>query len=219
MKVLLTLRSDDDADTLREELLATLAKFVESGGAARAALDLRVTGDELDEVKALDNDPYADAVVSLWAPPSHEAALQLPLPSGTELVGAYEVDEIVQRDYERTWPADVASPGVKLVCFVTRREGITHDAYSAHWRERHGPLALEHQPGFWHYVQNHVVGWLTDPTPRYDGIGELHFRSAGEVQTGMFDSKEGERLIWEDTERFMDHSRSTTLPTKEYLVP
>jgi len=27
------------------------------------------------------------------------------------------------------------------------------------------------------------------------------------------------RLIWEDTERFMDHDGSTTLPAREHLVP
>jgi len=219
MKVLLTVRSDDDRDDLCENLVATVAKLVESGGAARAAVDVRVVGDEHERLQLFDNDPYADAVVSLWEPESRAAAVQLPLPAGTEVVGAYEVEEVVQRDYERTWPVDVASPGVKLVCFVTRCDAVTHDGYSEHWRRRHGPLALEHQPGFWHYVQNHVVDWLTDTTPRYDGIGELHFRTLDDVQAGMFDSVEGEQLIYEDTERFMDHSRSTTLPTNEYLVP
>ena len=83
----------------------------------------------------------------------------------------------------------------------------------------HGPLAVARQPGFWHYVQNHVVSRLTDDTPDFDGIGELHFRSADAVQDGMFDSEEGMRLIWEDTERFMDHDGSTTLPAREHLVP
>jgi hypothetical protein len=39
------------------------------------------------------------------------------------------------------------------------------------------------------------------------------------VNDGMFDSEEGMRLIFEDTERFMHHEGSTTIPTKEYLVP
>jgi uncharacterized protein (TIGR02118 family) len=102
---------------------------------------------------------------------------------------------------------------------VRRRPDLSHGAYSEHWRERHGPLALAHQPGFWHYVQNHVVRRLTDDTPDFDGIGELHFRSADGVNDGMFDSEEGARLIWEDTERFMNHDGSTTLPAKEHLVP
>ena len=44
-------------------------------------------------------------------------------------------------------------------------------------------------------------------------------RRVDAVQDGMFDSEEGMRLIWEDTERFMNHDGSTTLPAKEHLVP
>jgi hypothetical protein len=35
----------------------------------------------------------------------------------------------------------------------------------------------------------------------------------------MYDSDEGQRLIVEDTERFLDNDRNMVLPTKEYLVP
>jgi uncharacterized protein (TIGR02118 family) len=219
MKVLLALRCDGDRDAFRQTVLSELSKLVERGGARRAALDLVVEGEEHESLQALDTEPGMTAVVSLWDPESRAAALDLALPPDAEVVGAYEVEEVVQREYERTWPADMASPGVKIVCFVNRRPDLTHEAYSAHWRERHGPLALAHQPGFWHYVQNHVVDRLTDTTPVFDGVGELHFRSAEEVHTGMFDSEEGSQLIFEDTERFMDHATSTTLPTNEYLVP
>ncbi len=75
------------------------------------------------------------------------------------------------------------------------------------------------QPGFWHYVQNHIVEYLADTAPDVDGIGELHFRTAEDVLTGMFESDEAQRLIYEDTERFMDNGTSTTVPTKEYLIP
>jgi len=53
----------------------------------------------------------------------------------------------------------------------------------------------------------------------FDGIGELHFRTAAGVFTGMYDTEEGLRLIMEDTERFMDHDTSTTVPTNEYVIP
>ena len=218
MKVLLTLDFEGDRDTFEKALLEEVTRVVESGGAQRAAVDLRATGEEHELLREVDTTRDASAVVSLWEPASPETALKLPLPSDSRLVGAYRVDEVVQRDYDRTWPAGNVTPGVKLVCFVRRRPDLSHDAYSEHWRERHGPLALAHQPGFWHYVQNHVRERLTDSTPDYDGVGELHFRSAPEVETGMFDTEEGQRLIWEDTERFTDHSGSFVLVTKERLV-
>jgi uncharacterized protein (TIGR02118 family) len=219
MKVLLTLQFDGDPDELTKTVQAELSDLVSRGGASRCALDVRAAGAELDAVRDLDTEHGASAMVSLWGLESLAPALELPLPEGSRRVGAYQVDEVVQRDYERTWPTGEVSPGVKIVCFVKRRPDLSHEAYSAHWRERHGPLALAHQPGFWHYVQNHVVERLTDETPEFDGIGELHFRTADGVKDGMFDSEEGAQLIWEDTERFMRHDGSTTLPTKEHLVP
>jgi uncharacterized protein (TIGR02118 family) len=219
VKVLLTLGFDGDSTQLTAKLLETLRALVERGAAARAALDVKATGDELETVKVLDTDPDMTAMVSLWDPRSVDDAVALSLPGDARLVGAYAVDEVVQRDYERTWgPGDV-SPGLKCVCLVRRKPGTTREAYSEHWRLRHGPLALALQPGFWHYVQNHVVASLTDGSPEVDGIGELHYRTADAVHTESFVSEDAMHQIYEDTERFMDNETSTTVPTKEHLVP
>lgn len=219
MKVMLTLRFDGNRRTFVEAMLRELRRAIDSGDARRAALDVRADGDELATVKVLDTEADVNAVVSLWEAASSAKALALPLPGRTRLIGAYAVDEVVQRDYERTWGAGEVSPGIKCVCLVRRRPSLTREAYSEHWRLRHGPLALEHQPGFWHYVQNHITRYLTPATPDIDGIGELHYRSADAVETSTFASPESVRLIMEDTERFLDRRASTTVPTKEHLVP
>jgi uncharacterized protein (TIGR02118 family) len=219
MKVLLTVAFDGDGQAFAEAMLGELRGLVDRGAAGRVALDVKATGEELAIVKDLYSDPDIQALVSVWEPTSAAEAVALPLPEGARLVGAYRVDEVVQRDYERTWAADEVSPGVKVVCLVRRKPGMTHDAYSEHWRVRHGPLALELQPGFWHYVQNHIVENLTDDTQAIDGIGELHFRTAEEVHSGMFVTEEAAELIMADTERFMDNQTSTTVPTKEHLLP
>jgi EthD domain len=219
MKVLLTLGFEGDREKFVDDTLRQLRTFVADGGAERTALDVKAAGDELETVKILDSDPVVTAMVSLWEPASVARALDLPWPAGAHRVGAYEVDEVVQRDYERTWPAGDVSPGLKCVCLVRRKPGTTHEAYSEHWRRRHGPLAVRLQPGFWHYVQNHITDYLADTPDDIDGIGELHFRSADGVLSGMFESEEAQRLIYEDTERFLDNDTSTTVPTKEHLVP
>jgi uncharacterized protein (TIGR02118 family) len=218
MKVLLTVGFDGDRETLERGLVDAASQFVEGSGAARAAVDVRAGGADGDQTAVMNTERDATAMVSLWDVDSADVALRFPLPVGARLVGAYEVKEIVQKDRASTWPDGESSPGVKLVCLVQRKVGTTHDIYLQHWRDNHGPLAVARQPGFWHYVQNHVVGWLTDGTPDFDGVGELHFKSPAEVETGMFDSDEGQRLIWEDTLRFMDHDTSTVLVTTETLI-
>ena len=218
MKVLLTVGYDGDPELLRGDLLAYASALLEAGGASRAAVDVRAHGDEVAPLAAVDTERDASAVIALWDVESAELALRSPLPDGVRLVGAYRVEEVVQKDYEQTWPAGEMSPGVKLYCFVRRKPDISHDEYSAHWRENHGPLAVARQPGFWHYIQNHVAESLTDSTPDVDGLGELHYKSVQAIVTETYDSEEGQQLIWEDTLRFMDHDRSTVLVTKEIVL-
>jgi len=215
MKILLTLGFEGDRDVFERALLRAAAGFVANGAAKRAAVDVRVGA--WHELAAVDSERDASAVVALWEPASEESALDFPVPAGGRLIGAYRVDEVVQKPYDWSSPGAV-TPGVKMVCFVRRRSDLSHDAYSRHWRERHGPLAVARQPGFWHYVQNHVVARLTRDTPDFDGIGEIHCRSADDALHRSFDSEEGRRLIYEDTQRFMDSRRSTVLVTQEHLV-
>jgi len=219
VKVVLTVGFDGDREAFIQAMLGELRALVDRGGAERAAFDVKATGEELETVKVLDDEPDVMAMVSLWEPTSAAEAVALPLPPGARLVGAYRVNEVVQRDYERSWGTGEVSPGVKCVCLVRRKPGISHEAYSNHWRLRHGPLALELQPGFWHYVQNHIVEHLTHSTQKIDGIGELHFRTPEAVLAEMYVSEEAVQRIAKDTERFMDIERSTTVPTKEHLVP
>jgi hypothetical protein len=219
-KVLLTLTFEGDADAFTKELLEELGALVARGGASNAVLDAPLPeGEEADVAGAAANEESFGAMVELYAPEEGSDAFGLSLPDGVRILGAYEVEEVVQKDYERTWGAGEPSPGVKLLCSITSRPGMTHRDFLAHWRNNHGPLAVKHQPGFWHYVQNHIQEPLTADTPYLDGIGALHFREVGDMITGIYDSEEGQRLIVEDTERFLDNDRNMVLPTKEYLVP
>jgi hypothetical protein len=217
-KVLVTLTFDGDGSSFTKAMLDELDALVARGGAASAVLDAPVDTNELDVVGPIANEETFRAMVELYAPVDEGDTFGLGLPAGVRVVGAYAVEEVVQKDYEHTGSAGEPSPGVKLLCSITSRPGMTHDDFLAHWRNNHGPLAVKHQPGFWHYVQNHVQETLTDGTPYLDGIGVLHFREAGDIFTGMYDSDEGQRLIVEDTERFLDNDRNMVLPTKEYVV-
>ena len=105
-----------------------------------------------------------------------------------------------------------------MIAFLQRRPDLTRDAFSEHWRTRHGPLAVARQPGFWHYVQNHLVESLTVTSPEWDGFGEIHYRSFEDAFTRSSDSEEAQQLIWEDVARFLDYARCPTLTTHEWVV-
>jgi hypothetical protein len=113
------------------------------------------------------------AVVSWWsdedAPTAHRGFS----------VHAYEVEEAVPRDYERTWPDGERSPGVNLLTLFSRRPGLDDATFFARWHGGHTPLSLRIHP-LWAYVRN-VVREPLDGAPGLDGIVEEQFRSADDL--------------------------------------
>jgi uncharacterized protein (TIGR02118 family) len=218
VKVLVTVAFDGDGDAFAIDAVERLAKAVGSGAASHATLDVRLPDSELEALgPALMTQQEERAVIALWDTDA-DSALSIPLPASSRLVGAYHVEEVVQKAYDRTWPSGTKSPGFKMIAFLRRRTDLTREAFSQHWRERHGPLAVARQPGFWHYVQNHLVERLSDASPDWDGFGEIHYRSLEDALTRSYDSEEGQQLIWEDVARFLAYDRSPTLTTHEWVI-
>ena len=127
---------------------------------------------------------------------------------------AYVTTEHVQRAPSAPPAAGARAPGVKLVCPVVRRNGMSHAEFVAHWLTRHVPLALQHHPGMIKYVTNVVDRRLGDSGAELDGIAELHFPSAQALATAMFDSPDGERIIRDDIPRFI--GRTAAYRVAEY---
>jgi uncharacterized protein (TIGR02118 family) len=218
MKVLVTVAFDGDRDAFATDAVRRLAEVVGSGAASQATLDVRLPDTELQSLGSeLMTHQEERAVIALWDT-DVDTALSMPLPSRSRLVGAYHVEEVVQRDYDRTWPSGTQSPGFKMIPFLHRRADLTQEAFSQHWRDRHGPLAVARQPGFWHYVQNHLVERLSDASPDWDGFGEIHYRTVEDALTRSYDSEEAQQLIWEDVARFLAYDRSPTLTTHEWVI-
>ena len=218
MKVLVTVAFDGDRDAFVADAVELLADVVGSGAARQATVDVRLPDSELEALGSeLMKQQEERAVIALWDT-DVDTALSVPLPGGSRLVGAYHVEEVVEKDYDRTWPSATQSPGFKMIAFLHRRADLTQEAFSQHWRQRHGPLAVARQPGFWHYVQNHLVEQLTDASPDWDGFGEIHYRTVDDALTRSYDSAEAQQLIWEDVARFLDYDRSPTLTTHEWVI-
>lgn len=155
-------------------------------------------------------DDFADEA-RLYGSPEGKAALER---SAAAMVGssvAYRVDERVQRDYERTWAYGEPSPGRKMLSPLRHADGLSHEQFVDHWRERHVPLALKHVLGMGRYVTNVVVEPLTPDAPEIDGIVEVHY-----VEKRRFDSPEGEAIMMDDVRQFL--SPPTRHRATEYVL-
>ena len=150
--------------------------------------------------------PPLDALVELWPEDPAAAVATLDAWRADPALGVragYVGDEVVQRDYPRTWPDGEPSPGIKVVYLVRRTPGITVDEFLRHWHEVHGPLALRHHVGAWKYVQNAVRERLAAADPDVVGLAELHFPTVGDLVDRMYDSDEGRRAIGADVVQFV----------------
>jgi uncharacterized protein (TIGR02118 family) len=159
---------------------------------------------------AVDDQPYrgtpVDIVIALGLGTAHDLD-NVPernvLYRGAREVEVWRVD--VQRPimWHRTWSDGEDAPGVKMVSFMRRAEGLTHQQFVRHWTENHTPLAQKHHVGLWNYTQNVVRRAYTPGGAGIDGIAELHFRSRESFENEFFDSDEGRAVIMADVKRFM----------------
>src|SRR5262249_54442257 len=87
---------------------------------------------------------------------------------------------------------------------VFRAPALSPAEFDAHWRDRHGPLALAHHVGMADYHQLVVRSRSGADAPAYDGIGCLVFPNERAFETGLFASRDSRPVIGEDTARFID---------------
>lgn len=87
---------------------------------------------------------------------------------------------------------------VKIVEFLHRKDGISHEEFVERWRGEHGEIAKE-LPGLQHYS----TSVPTDPEKaEYDGVLELGFEDMAALGQA-FESEVGQELQ-EDAAEFVD---------------
>jgi len=170
--------------------------------------------DALDSIGELSFDSLDDFRDRLYDSPAGRQIVERDVAGFMGGADAYVTTEHVQRAPSAPPAAGARAPGVKLVCPVVRRNGMSHAEFVAHWLTRHVPLALQHHPGMIKYVTNVVDRRLGDRGAQFDGIAELHFPSAQALATAMFDSPDGERIIRDDIPRFI--GRTAAYRVAEY---
>jgi uncharacterized protein (TIGR02118 family) len=169
----------------------------------------------LDSVGELSFDTLVDFRERLYDSPTGQAIVQRDVQGFMSGAHAYSTTEHVQRAGSAPASLGARSPGIKLMCPLVRRPGMSHAEFVAHWLTRHVPRALAHHPGLSKYVTNVVDERLSSGGDELDGIAELHFPNSAALTTGMFDSAEGERIIRDDITRFI--GRTAAYRVGEYV--
>ena len=120
--------------------------------------------------------------------------------------------------WDRSWPDGEPAPGVKMVSFMQRADGLTHEQFARHWTQQHTPLAIRHHVGLWNYTQNVIRRAYAPGGQAIDGVAELHFRSRRDLVDRFFDSDQGRSVILADVARFMARPRPETALMREVAL-
>jgi len=162
--------------------------------------------------------PNCDVLVSLGLTRAHDlddVPARDMLHALARRVEVWRVDLRQPIGWDRTWPDGEYAPGIKMVSFMQRADGLTHEQFARHWTEQHTPLARRHHVGLWNYTQNVVRRSYTPGGNAIDGVAELHFRTREDFRDRFFDSDDGRSAILADVGRFMAAPRPETALMRE----
>ncbi len=108
---------------------------------------------------------------------------------------------------------------IKVIELIHRKPGMTLEAFSQYWHEKHGPLVARLMPGVIRYVQNHPVRLGASGEPRVDGVAEVWFENMDTWRAAVtfYDSDRG-RVIREDEENFLDTSKTVAFIAEERVI-
>ncbi|MDQ4215032.1 EthD domain-containing protein [Microbacterium sp. ASV81] len=208
------LRGPQDAEVLRE-----VARSLVGGGAAtEVALDLRSPGPGPDvpagpgEVAALLH-VYGSAASS---DPDRALAGLAGLAGLADLGGEEHgiLERIVFDRRERPGQWDWTEGWIRIGTQV-RRPHLDRAGFVAHWGGMHAELVRAHHPGAVRYTQSYRL-WSSPGATEFDGFYESYFPTEADWTDRLFDSAEGERLLSDDADGFLQESGSERLwVTKE----
>lgn len=90
------------------------------------------------------------------------------------LLYGYAVHESPYLLSGRTWEPGSESPGLILLTMFRKKKNQPRENFMGIWFGEHSPMSIVIHP-LADYIRNVVTGYLTEDTPRFDGIVEEHF--------------------------------------------
>lgn len=171
MKLVLALWGADHPTLLDDRLRTALR----DAGATRLQVNLDDDHIPATALRLQELDAPLTAVVSVWRDTA-DGVLEALRPYAGRVVG-WEVEER-EPLVPPAIPDGVRLDGLAQVALLRRPASLPYAEWQAHWQGPHTQIAIETQATFG-YVQNRVLGKLTEDTPGVDAVVEELFPTAG----------------------------------------
>jgi uncharacterized protein (TIGR02118 family) len=135
------------------------------------------------------HEPVYDGIAELWY--DDTTAMRVGADTAEGLAAAADQANFIDKssfDFiiteEREQKHGTMHPGMaKMISFLTRKNGLSVEAFQEYWANHHGPLAAK-IPQLRHYVQSHVrrSAYHAGRNPRYDGVAETWFDNLADLR-------------------------------------
>jgi len=168
-------------------------------------------------------DPIYDGIAEVWADdtdalrtmtrsPDH-AAVQA---DEARFIDRASMGVIITEDHVIK-DGPVPPDAVKSVAFLTRKPGLSVEAFQRYWLDVHGPVAAA-LPGLRRYVQSHTRRSAYDAgrVPAYDGVVLTWFDSTDAIR-GAAAAPEYARVL-ADAGNFLAPGQIPSLLTREHVI-
>jgi len=164
--------ADQDVDPIRSVLLDKVAPTLLGLGIDGLRIEVEEPAGKILRTGAAADGSLLCASVSVWLDSydnrgPHEEAIR----SAGAQVHGWIVAESIAKAYgdRRTWPDGEQSPGMSILTFFDKGEGVTDDDFYRIWHGEHTPLTFELHP-FWLYVRNQTLRAITPGAPPVRGV-------------------------------------------------
>jgi hypothetical protein len=124
---------------------------------------------------------------------------------------------------DRTWNCEEESPGLILLTMFQKKQGLTREQFMRIWFGEHSPKAIYTHP-LKNYIRNVVTGFITENTPKFDGIVEEHFGCDEDLLNpvrmfgGIFKALPSMINVYFHVSKFLNLSNIRNFICREYLL-
>jgi uncharacterized protein (TIGR02118 family) len=170
-----------------------------------------------------EHEPVYDGIAELWYDDTDSMRRGASTPEGAaaaadqrNFIDMSSFDFIITE--ERELKGSAAEPSmVKMIYFLTRKDGLSVDQFQDYWAARHGPLAAE-IPQVRRYVQSHVrkSAYRAGRNPRYDGVAETWFDDFDALRASA--ATEQYRAVRADEANFLEPGTVRFIITDEHVI-
>lgn len=173
------------------------------------------TGPDYDSIAELSFDTLADFRERLYDSPEGQEIIQRDVDGFLASADAYATRERIHLDRTGDHPLGERTPGVKWICALQRRRGMSREEFERIWLEDHVQRALKVRRNILRYATLGVEEKLSESGDDWDGFTVIHFADERDARSALDERSESMQELGPSRQRFL--GRGLLYTVSEYV--